>query len=222
MAFLMITGGLLVKDLDQPKRFLYVLLRPQWKSWLVKGAYFISIFGFITSLLLLNMYIDLGIGVGIFKLAGGIFAILSAVYTSFLFAQAKGRDFWQSSIAPVQMIIHSAIAGSMVIGMIGGEFTVEMIRVVAALLGINLVLFVKELTGSHKSSDTKAVVDLITKGRYKMQFLLTIVFGRVLPLILLLLAPELVPVQLLGAVVLIGILSSEHIWVRAPQLISLS
>ena len=222
MAFLMITGGLLVKDLDQPKRFLYVLLRPQWKSWLVKGAYFISVFGFITSILLLNLYVDLGVGIGIFKVAGGIFAMLSAVYTSFLFAQAKGRDFWQSSVAPFQMIIHSAIAGSMMIGILGGEFTSEMISVIAALLGINLVLFVKELTGSDKTSDTKAVVDLITKGRYKMQFLLTIVFGRVLPLLLLLLAPGLVPVQLLGVVVLIGILSSEHIWVRAPQLISLS
>lgn len=222
MAFLMITGGLLVKDLDQPKRFLYVLLRPQWKSWLVKGAYFITFFGFIMSILLLNVYVDLGVGSGIFKIVGGIFAVLSAVYTSFLFAQAKGRDFWQSSIAPVQMLIHSAIAGSMVIGILKGEFNSELNLVIATLLEINLALFIIELTGSNKTADTKAVVDLITRGRYKMQFSITIIFGRILPLLLLLFAPHLVPAQLLGTVVLIGILSSEHIWVRAPQLISLS
>ena len=38
LVFLAITTALLVKDLDQPKRFIYVLLRPQWRSWLVRGG----------------------------------------------------------------------------------------------------------------------------------------------------------------------------------------
>ena len=42
MFFLVVTGILLVVDLKQPKRFLYVLLRPQWQSWLVRGAYIIT------------------------------------------------------------------------------------------------------------------------------------------------------------------------------------
>ncbi|HPQ22505.1 MAG TPA: polysulfide reductase NrfD, partial [Saprospiraceae bacterium] len=33
LIFLMLTGLLLVKDLDRPDRFLYVLLRPHWGSW---------------------------------------------------------------------------------------------------------------------------------------------------------------------------------------------
>ncbi len=45
MFFLVITGVLLVVDLKQPKRFLYVLLRPQWQSWLVRGAYIITAYG---------------------------------------------------------------------------------------------------------------------------------------------------------------------------------
>ena len=45
LVFMGITGALLVKDLDRPDRFLYVLLRPQWKSWLVRGAYIIVGFG---------------------------------------------------------------------------------------------------------------------------------------------------------------------------------
>ena len=36
LIFLALTGLLLVMDLDQPKRFAYVLLRPHWGSWLVK------------------------------------------------------------------------------------------------------------------------------------------------------------------------------------------
>ncbi|HMP80600.1 MAG TPA: 4Fe-4S dicluster domain-containing protein, partial [Pirellulaceae bacterium] len=45
LVFLVFTGLLLIADLKQPKRFLYVLLRPQWRSWLVRGAYCITCFG---------------------------------------------------------------------------------------------------------------------------------------------------------------------------------
>src|SRR5205085_2509645 len=47
LLFLAITGALLVGDLKQPRRFLYVLLRPQWKSWLVRGSYIITAFGIL-------------------------------------------------------------------------------------------------------------------------------------------------------------------------------
>ena len=49
--FLAATGILLVMDLDQPKRFVYVLLRPQWKSWLVRGGYSITVYGGLLALL---------------------------------------------------------------------------------------------------------------------------------------------------------------------------
>ena len=47
LVFLGLTGLFLVMDLDRPDRFLNVLLRPQWNSWLVKGGYTISIFGLL-------------------------------------------------------------------------------------------------------------------------------------------------------------------------------
>ena len=43
-AFLGATGLLLVADLSHPIRFYYVLTRPQWKSWLVRGAYILCAF----------------------------------------------------------------------------------------------------------------------------------------------------------------------------------
>src|SRR5687768_10454910 len=41
-AFLAITGGLLLWDLEHPERFLLIFTRPQWRSWLVKGAFIIA------------------------------------------------------------------------------------------------------------------------------------------------------------------------------------
>ena len=57
--FMGLTGALLVKDLDRPDRFLYVLLRPQWRSWLVKGAYIITVFGLIVTLLLIDNFFEI-------------------------------------------------------------------------------------------------------------------------------------------------------------------
>ncbi|CAI8011264.1 Tetrathionate reductase subunit B [Geodia barretti] len=38
-------GGLLVLDLHHPERFVYTLLKPQWRSWVTRGAYIITAYG---------------------------------------------------------------------------------------------------------------------------------------------------------------------------------
>jgi len=40
--FLAITGALLIWDLEHPERFYLIFTRPQWRSWLVKGAFVIA------------------------------------------------------------------------------------------------------------------------------------------------------------------------------------
>ena len=222
MLFLVITGGLLVKDLDQPKRFLYVLLRPHWTSWLVKGAYFITAFGVVLSLSILNLYSPTGIDTRLLDIFGGLIAFMVAIYTALLFAQAKGRDFWQSPIAPAQMGVSSLLAGFMLLIILGSDLGSGIINLLVILLIANLSLTALELFRPHMTNDAKSVSDMILKGRYRIQFLITIIFSRVVPLILFMFVPHLLPIQLVALVVLAGILSSEHIWVRAPQLIDLS
>jgi Fe-S-cluster-containing dehydrogenase component len=41
LLFLVITAGLLIADLDRPERFYYILLRSNWRSWMVWGAWFL-------------------------------------------------------------------------------------------------------------------------------------------------------------------------------------
>ena len=59
LVFLSLTGLFLVMDLDRPDRFLYVLLRPQWNSWLVKGGYNITIFGLLATIWGVTTYFNL-------------------------------------------------------------------------------------------------------------------------------------------------------------------
>ncbi len=228
LLFLLLTTVFLVKDLDQPKRFLYVLLRPQWKSWLVRGGYALTFFGGFLTLLGTAFIFDLN-GLLIPLLwASAALAVLTAVYTAFLFAQAKGRDFWQSPTLAMHMLVHSIIAGAAIL-VLGGIFTND-IELGAEFLNncmmygvtFNLVTIIVELITPHPTSDSKAVVGMITKGRYANLFWFVVILaGNIVPLLLMTLQVwEALPI--VAILVLIGIYYTEKIWVEAPQRIQLS
>ena len=47
LAFLALTGLVLIWDLEHPRRFAYLFLRPQWRSWLVRGAVVITAYALV-------------------------------------------------------------------------------------------------------------------------------------------------------------------------------
>ena len=226
MVFLLLTTYLLVKDLDQPKRFLYVMLRPQWKSWLVRGGYALAFYGGTLTLLGVSLLFDWpGLRLPLLWL-NAILAVITAVYTAFLFAQAKGRDFWQSPMLPLHMLVHAFMAGAAVFSLLafliaGDENWPGFLRtVLAAGLVLNLIVLVSELMTPHPTADAKTTVQMIISGRFTALFWFgVLLLGNVLPLLLLWLGS---PLFIIGGLVLIGIYCTEHIWVRAPQLIPLS
>src|SRR5210317_2207189 len=176
LVFLALTGLFLVMDLDRPDRFLNVLLRPQWNSWLVKGGYTISVFGLLMTIWGASTLMGWSLPETGFMWITAIFALILAVYTAFLFAQAKGRDFWQSPALVLHMLIHSLMAGGAsfaIIGLFTGlesdwfayTKTIMLVSIVA-----NLLTMLVELTLTHPTSEARQTVDMIIKGRYKNNF----------------------------------------------------
>ncbi len=49
LVFLTFTAIILVADLERPERFYYILIRPNWRSWMVWGAYFLTAQGLLTT-----------------------------------------------------------------------------------------------------------------------------------------------------------------------------
>lgn len=228
LIFLALTGLFLVMDLDRPDRFLNVLLRPQWNSWLVKGGYTISVFGLLVTVWGANTFFELGIPEMPLLWVTAFFAILLAIYTAFLFAQAKGRDFWQSPTLPLHMLVHSVMAGasifvlaSIVFGTESWKTILENTLIIALI--VNVFTLITELTITHPTTSAKKVVKMITKGRYKNLFwVVTVMVGNIIPLLFLLVGktePLLIGSSVL---VLIGIIATEKIWVEAPQRIPLA
>jgi Fe-S-cluster-containing dehydrogenase component/formate-dependent nitrite reductase membrane component NrfD len=228
LIFLAITGVLLVMDLGRPERFIYTLLRPQWRSWLTRGSYIITAYGGLLTAWLVLSYLGYPNALRYLEPPLIVLALLTAVYTAFLFAQAKGRDFWQSPMLGLHMLVHCGMAGAAAM-LVAGYFQPTASNVsrffvyfAGGLLVFHLVTVAIELTTTHSTEDAHAVAKLITSGEFSNKFWFGMVLaGNILPLMALLLGP---PAVMLPAAVLIliGLWFAEDIWVKAPQLIPLS
>ncbi len=222
LVFLALTMALLVLDLDQPKRFLYVLLRPNWRSWLVRGGYILAGYGLCLSLLLLGLLAGASSWMTPLRWAAFVLALLGAVYTAFLFAQAKGRDFWQSPLSPLRMLNQALMAGTAVWILIRPEAVTQLGRLLIWLIIANLTLLLLEAFTPHSSADAQAAARIMTRGKYRSVFLAGILVGSLLPLAILALGGGGI-LGLSGAVlVLAGIYLTEHAWVHAPQMVPLA
>ena len=111
--FLGLTGVLLVMDLDRPERFLYGMLRPNWDSWLVKGAYILAGFGGILACSGAVLFFDMDrVYLEYLAYAGVPLAVLTGVYTAWLFGQARGRSWSKDRFLTVKMLVEMVIAGA--------------------------------------------------------------------------------------------------------------
>jgi len=237
--FLAVTGVLLVMDLGRPDRFLNVLFRPQWKSWLSRGAYIITAYGAVLTAWLAFSFLNYEKVLNFIEPVGLVLALLTAVYTAFLFAQAKGRDFWQSPMLGLHMILHALMAGFAVfliaLPMLDVNFGFRMVLIFFAIAALvfHLVTLAIELATTHTTDDAHRAVRMITRGEFAKPFWFGMILaGNVVPL-LLLIASHIEAFRVFfaeqpwafvaaGISILIGLWFAEDIWVKAPQRIPLS
>ena len=194
----------------------------------MKGGYTITIFGLLVTVWGAAIFFELNIPETPLLWVTAVFAILLAIYTAFLFAQAKGRDFWQSPTLPLHMLVHSVMAGVAIFVIasliFGNESWMSILKntMIIALV-VNLFTLITELTITHPTTSAKTVVGMITKGRYKNLFwFVTVLIGNIIPLALLFFGNDNMFAVVSGICVLIGILVTEKIWVEAPQRIPLA
>lgn len=225
MVFLALTGALLAADLDQPRRFIYVLLRPQWKSWLVRGAYIITAYvACLVAWFALALFQRTSLALDLFTI---VLAAATAAYTAFLFAQAKSRDFWQSPTLAVHMLIHALLAGGAVFALAlpfaHSPAWVQFVRALIGLaIGARLACDFLELATTHATVDATRTVQMIVGGRYRQMYWFGVVAcGALVPLAITAALPVWA-MPIAGLAILAGIYMSDHIWVRAPQRIPLA
>jgi Fe-S-cluster-containing dehydrogenase component/formate-dependent nitrite reductase membrane component NrfD len=236
------TTGLLIADLERPERFLSILLRPQWRSWLTRGAFLLIGFSLVSGLW---WAAEAGAAwTGAYTIPAGARAALgwatlplafgAAIYTAFLFAQAEGRDLWQSPLLPLHLLIQATMMGAGALLGLGALVELSPDLLAAARIGFVLslaldlfVILFGELGIPHASEVAARAAHEIRHGRHAKTFWWgAIGLGHGVPLVLvglLLALPSLAPLVagVLAAVAavaaIVGLYAYEHAFVMAPQ-----
>lgn len=229
-AFLAITGVVLIWDLEHPERFYFLLTRPQWKSWLVKGAVILGVYAavlaihFVTGVL--GVLGDGAVGEPLRWLAllGVPAAIMTGVYTAFLFAQAKARDLWQNPLLPPHLAVQSVMAGAATLVPValvmdlGADVVAALAWTVAVSAAVHLLMILGEITLPHPTAHARTATHNLTSGRFKVPFRAGVALT-----VLALLAPAASVLALPAAVAaLIGLWAFEHAYVQAGQSVPLA
>lgn len=225
------TGGLLVWDLKRPDRFYYLFTRGNHGSWLVLGGYCLLALGLAAAAWFVSGVAGADGVQAVLAWPTIAAAAMAAGYTAFLFAQAEGRDLWQSGWLFPHLLAQAAMCGAGVIAIGGALADVDpagidlaaCVLIVGATL--HLVISWLDLTGHHESRRAAVAANTIIRGRYRRLFW----WGAVVPTLLaIVLAASGWAgglswlVGLAGLVVQPALLAFETAYIRAGQDVPLS
>jgi Fe-S-cluster-containing dehydrogenase component/formate-dependent nitrite reductase membrane component NrfD len=234
LALLMIavTLALLLVDLERPDRFFFLLVRPQWRSWIARAAWILSGFSAVAGAwwaieLAGGMgWLDAGIVQAVrapLAVLAAPLALATAIYTAFLFAQCEGRDLWQGTHLPVQMTAQAIYLGGASVAALGA-----LVSLPAAVSSVALAWFVgglvlslavtvwADLAVAQPSEVARAGQREMVHGRYRQHYWRGLLGGQVAPLVLLATGVgALVPVAFVAAAV--GLFFYQYAFVMAAQ-----
>jgi len=238
-AFLGITGLLLIWDLEHPTRFYMIFTRPQWKSWLVKGAFVIAGYSLVLALHFAGSLLGSRSLQGWLLIPGIPLSILTAVYTAYLFAQAKARDLWQNPLLPPHLLVQTLLLGSSVLLIsaiwfeaprrnlleVAPSLIVASLWILAVTSLLHVLMVWGEVSLTHSTAHARVAIWEMMHGRYQSNFwigLLLSITGGLLPA-LALFGLVSTSIGVGGApLALIGVMLFEHAYVQAGQSVPLA
>jgi formate-dependent nitrite reductase membrane component NrfD len=231
LLFLALTAVLLVADLKRPARFWTILTRPNWSSWLARGAFIIAGFAALAT--------AWTAAAGIERLAGGetalaagrllawlrwplvVSALATAGYSGYLFAQAKGRDLWQNPLLPFHLSIQAVGAGAAIMLLAqshSASHSHRLPHLLAGALALHLALvFFGEVSVAHATRDGAKAAAAMLRGRYARLFWSGIALAVIAAAAALWGEPVGAAAVLGGSAALAGLACYEHAWNLAGQ-----
>jgi Fe-S-cluster-containing dehydrogenase component/formate-dependent nitrite reductase membrane component NrfD len=172
-AFVAATGGVLIADLEHPARFYLIFTRAHGRSWLVRGAFLIAGYtGVLGAHLVLSLAGAARAQVWLAVL-GGPLAAMTAIYTAFLFAQAKARDLWQSPLLPPHLVVQAIVVGSAALLLLEPVIAVPhalVSRLLAVAAAVHVLMVLGDVTLTHGTAHARLAVREMTAGTYRRWF----------------------------------------------------
>jgi Fe-S-cluster-containing dehydrogenase component len=166
------TGALLVWDLKRPDRFYFLFTKGNHGSWLVLGGYCLLLFGAACLLWFVVAVAGAGDVPAWLGWVAMVPCAMVAGYTAFLFAQAEGRDLWQSRWLFWHLLAQALMvgAGAMAVAAFAAGTGPAGVSLVARCLLAGAVLHVAvtavDLGGRHPTANAAVAARTMLKGRY--------------------------------------------------------
>src|SRR5262249_4649454 len=109
-------------DLEHKERFLRVVLRPQKRSWLARGAFVLMSYSGLCGLFWLASLLNFASVTSLLLWPTVVLGFLAASYTAFLFGQCEGRDLWQTPLLAPHLIVQALLCGAAVLALLPEAF----------------------------------------------------------------------------------------------------
>ena len=244
-SFLAATGVLLIWDLEHPSRFYMIFTRPQWRSWLVRGAFIIAGYSVVLAAHFVGSLIGSSSIQSWLMIAGIPLSLMTAVYTAYLFAQAKARDLWQNPLLPPHLLVQALILGATALSPFAGLWVdferaaylhrhplapneaLPTVAEIAPLVWIiltgtvvHLLMVWGEASLTHGSAHARVASWEMTRGRYRAHFWLGILLSLAGAAILVL--GGIMGLTTAMVTVFAGMMLYEHAYVQAGQSVPLA
>ena len=231
LVFLAITAVLLVADLDRPERFYYILLRPNWRSWMVWGAYFLTVQGLLTTLWIAAAWFGAGRVLAWLLWPTAVCSVLTTGYTGFLFAQGLARDLWQGPQSTIDLFAQAVVEGAAVLllaslipGVGDPRFTrlLGITLIVAMMAHVALIVF-ENLVAPNTTRHRRLAVNAIRSGAFARLFWGGAISVAAASVVVAALFSQVPGGPGIAAVLaLTGSFAWEYIWIEAGQSVPLS
>ncbi len=223
-----ITALFLIGHLKRPDRFYYILIKPNPRSWLVRGTWILMAYSMLT-VIWVGLFI-LGKSIpALVYLLSLLLALATAGYSAFLFAQAKGRDLWQSPLFLWLLIAQAAAAGSAILLLLECWSGADAIAAstlpqwLGGALAAHALIILTLIATPTETEDATRAIRVFVSGALRYRFwALAILGGTVLPLALIAGAGPagrpLVAINFIAALsALVGLFVFDDIWITAGQ-----
>ena len=220
LGFLALTGVVLVSDLEHPERFFLILTRPQLRSWLARGAFIITFYGFALCAHLVAGAERAFVALPVIAVPTGVLAVLTSIYTAFLFNQSKGRDLWQGHVLAPHLLVQAIVAGAAALlpfaAWLSPGALVPLVWILATAAALHLLCVVLEIATVHPTEHARLALREMYRGRFALWTWSGLTLAA-----LALGAPWIGPWPACVAA-LLALLAYEHSYVQAGQAIPLA
>jgi len=191
----------------------------------VKGAFIIAGYSLVLALHFVASWAGSRTFQSSLMLFGIPLSALTAIYTAYLFAQAKARDMWQNPLLPPHLFLQAILLGSAALSLVSGaRLAFTWLLAISSIF--HLLMVWGEVSLTHPTAHARLAIYEMVHGRYRRDFWIGTILSAIGALLFVLALLNDISIATGGGIgaplALIGMMLYENAYVQAGQSVPLA